>query len=171
MGDDRLNLIFPAFMTLIVLIMCAFGAVAMLLKHRQQMRRHEQETELKRDLVAKGASAEEIERIVKASAGDAKRAVPETAALRRPTGAGADRAQLVQMLCEHGMEAADLERVLRAVGDYSDNELTAKVAAIASMVENGMDAAGIERVLQAFQRTPVMPDLPPDKGQTAFREQ
>jgi hypothetical protein len=159
-----------AFLALVVLALAALGFVAMVLNHRQQVRRHEQENELKRDLVAKGASAEEIERIIRATAGEAGPKPPDPAETRRPTGAGSGRARLVQVLCEHGMEGDDVERVLRAVGDYPDDELSARVAAIESMVENGMEAEDVERVLRAFQRAPGLPDLPPDKGQTAFRE-
>jgi hypothetical protein len=170
MGTDLVMLVFFAFMALLVLSLIALGLGAMLLNHRQQVRRQEQETELKRDLIAKGVSADEIERIVKATAGAAKAIVPEAAELRRPKGAGADRARLVQLLCEQGMAAADVERVLRALGDYADDELPAKVSAVASMVENGMEAADIERVLRAFQRAPGSSGPPPDHGLTAFRE-
>jgi hypothetical protein len=167
----ELTLLAPlALLALLVLGLIALGFVAMLLNHRQQVRRHEQENELKRDLVAKGASAEEIERIVRATAGEAKPKLPDAAETRRPTGAGSSRARLVQVLCEHEMEAGDVERVLRAVGDYPDDELPARVAAIESMVENGMQAGDVERVLRAFQRPPGIPDLPPEMGQTAFRE-
>ena len=99
---------------------------------------------MKRDLVAKGVSADEIERIIKATAGEPVPKYAQPAETRRPTGAGADRARLVALLCEHGMQAVDVERLLRAVGDFADDELTAKVAAIASMLENGMHAADIE---------------------------
>jgi len=163
-------LVFFAFMALLVLCLIALGFVAMMLNHRQQVRRHEQENELKRDLVAKGVSADEIERIIKATAGEMTPKYAQPAETRRPKGAGGDRAHLVQLLCEHGMQGGDVERVLHAVGDYADDELPAKVAAIESMVENGMEVGDIERVLRAFQHTPVTPDLPPDKGQSAFRE-
>jgi hypothetical protein len=167
---DLTGLAFMAFGALAVLSLISLGLGATLLKHRQQVRRHEQEIELKRDLAAKGVSADEIERIIKATAGEPVPKYAQPAETRRPTGAGADRARLVALLCEHGMQAVDVERLLRAVGDFADDELTAKVAAIASMLENGMHAADIERVLRAFQRTPATPDLPAAKGGTAFRE-
>jgi predicted component of type VI protein secretion system len=170
MGIDLTTLAFLAFMALLVLSLIALGFGAMLLSHRQQVRRQEQENELKRDLVAKGVSADEIERIIKATAGNAAPKTQLAEETQRPTGAGADWARLVQVLCEHGMDGADVESVLRAVGDYSDEELPAKVTAIESMVENGMQAEDVERVLRAFQRTPGKPDFPPDKGLTAFRE-
>jgi hypothetical protein len=170
MGMDLTLLAVLAFFAFLVLSLVAFGIGMMMLSQRQLTRQQDREHELKRELVAKGLSADEIERIIKVTAGEAaprSRVPPETGL---PKGAGADRARLVQVLCKHEMEAGDVERLLRAVGEHPDDELPAKVAAIESMLEYEMEVADIERVMRAFQRAPGPPDLAPDKGQTAFRQ-
>jgi hypothetical protein len=162
--------IFMAFLALLLLALMALVFGSVVLNQRQQARLREQENDLKRDLVAKGVSADEIERIIKATADETKSAPQVLAETIRATGPGADRAHLVKVLCEQGMEGGDVERLLRVVGEYPDEQLPAKIAAIQSMVENGMEAGDIERVLRAFQHSPGAPDAASDRGQTAFRE-
>jgi hypothetical protein len=171
MPEVDLNIVvFLAVMALLALALMALGFGSIILNQRQQARLREQENHLKRDLVAKGVPADEIERIIKATAGETKASPQAAAETIRPTGPGADRALLVKLLCEQGMEGGDVERLLRAVSEYPDEQLPAKIAAIHSMVENGMEVGDVERVLRAFQRSPSAPDVASNKGQTTFRE-
>jgi hypothetical protein len=110
---------------------------------------------LKQDMLGKGMSAADIERVLQASAvGPAGLLQPSTAILASSKGPGFDKARLIQTMAEHGLDGEGIERVLCALGDFSDDELPAKIAAMQSMLENGMSAEDIERVIRAFGRAP-----------------
>ena len=109
MGIDFTLPAFLAFMALLVLCLIALRSSAMLLNHRQQVRRQEQETELKRDLAAMGVPADEIERIIKAKRRrcQASRGGRDGSHRDGRREVGADRGlSFVQILCEHGMRQA-----------------------------------------------------------------
>jgi hypothetical protein len=131
----------------------------------------QQENALKREMLAKGHSAEEIERVIRAT-GDAAAAKPPATvpANDHRNGADFDKTRLIAVLVENGVDADGIEVILHAVADANGDELTARVTAIANMVENGMEAADIERVIRALHRSPQYADVPPPSGQTAFRE-
>src|SRR5262245_48273879 len=89
------------------------------------------------------------ERGKRASAGKAG-AKPEPPGPGRPNGAGFDKAGLLRILVEHGMEAEDIERILHTLGEYPKPDLPGMVKAVQILVENGMEASDIERVLHAL---------------------
>src|SRR5438105_3681082 len=123
---DLTLLAFLGFLFLLVLVVILAGFGGMWFSQRQAARLQEQENDLKRDLVARGLPADEIERIIRASSGMAK-AKPAAAAEKR-TRDFYDRAYLVQLLCGHGVEGADQERVLLTVAGVRDpEELSEKV--------------------------------------------
>lgn len=160
-----------AFLLPVVGGLLLFGLVAMLLTFRHHARTKQQEHELKREMIAKGMSPADIERVINATAGgspgSAVVTAAATAAATAATGPGFAKTRLVATLMEHGMDAVGVEKVLRVLAYDTDDELPAKVAAIANMVETGMEADDIERVVRAFQRTPPAPVEP---RPTAFRE-
>jgi hypothetical protein len=151
-----------------------FAGAKSLLQQWQQARRKNQENDLKRDMVAKGFSPAEIERVIQArpwgamptAAGDDVR-LPNHLALGFDS--GTEKANLVAALAEQGMDAEGIERILTALGESADDELPGKVAAVLRLVEQDMDAAGIVRVIRAF-RPPAPPALPRGKDETAIKE-
>jgi hypothetical protein len=148
-----------------------FAWTRSLIQQRQLARRREQENDLKRDMVAKGFSPAEIERVIQARSGGA---TPTAAGddIRLPEyraksfDSGAEKANLIAALAEQGMEAEGIELILKALGESADDELPGKLAAAHHMVEQNMDAAGIERVIRAFHT----PAVPRGKDETAFKE-
>jgi hypothetical protein len=149
------------------------GAKSLIQQWRQagfQARRREQENDLKRDMVAKGFSPAEIERVIQARPGGAKPdAEGDDVRLPKYQGhgftSGAEKANLVAALAEHGMEAEGIERIVIALGESADDELHGKVAAVHRLAEQGMDAEGIERVIRAFP-----PPAARGKDETAIKE-
>jgi hypothetical protein len=165
---DFLNRMDPEGLVMLGLIVPGMflGAVVltvyMFLKHRAG----ERELALKQQMLEKGLSIEEIERVIKG---------PDWLGFGVPVrlpakaqGPGFEKARLVQQLVEQGMDADGVEKVLRALGDYADEELPAKVTAVQGMVEAGMGADDVERVIRAFQRNPVVST--PEARPTGFRE-
>jgi SOS response regulatory protein OraA/RecX len=148
-----------------------FAGAQSLIKQWQLARRKEQEIDLKRDMVAKGFSPAEIERVIQARPGAA---MPTAGVddLRLPThpaqgfDSGTGKANLVAALAEQGMDAEGIEGILKALGESADDELPGKVAAVHRMVEQGMDAEGIERIIRALGP----PAAPRGKDETAFKE-
>jgi hypothetical protein len=147
------------------------AAAKSVIQQRQRARRKEQDNDLKRDMVARGFSADEIERVIQARPGGA---LPSAAIddprlpkhLAQGFDSGAQQANLVAALAEQGMDAEGIERILKALSESADDELPGKVSAVHRLAEQGMDAAGIERVLRAFR-----PPAPPrGQDETAFRK-
>jgi hypothetical protein len=58
-------------------------------------------------------------------------------------------ASVVESLVENGVDAKDIERVLRALGEHPERELAGVIAAVQSMVEDGMEAEAIEKSVRA----------------------
>ena len=58
-------------------------------------------------------------------------------------------ASVVKSMVENGVDAKDIERVLRVVGEHPEQELAGVVAAVQSMVEDGMEAGDIEKSVRA----------------------
>jgi hypothetical protein len=161
---DNEMLVFLAIILPLVLVVTVVVPVGMLLTFRQQSRLKQQEDDLKREMIAKGMSAGDIERVIHATAGGTPgKAAAEPA---KPTGPGFEKARLIEILVEQEMDAVGIEKVLRALADYADEELPAKVAAVESMAEQGMEADDIERVIRAFHRS----SNPLVSRPTAFRE-
>jgi len=152
---------------LFVFILCFGGGtwagVKYLFQQWQDGRRREYETELKRDMVAKGFAPADIERVLLASA------LPPEPGPEKRDGPGFDKARLVASLTEQGMDAKGIERVLHALGEFPDEELPAKVSAVHSMLEQGMDAEGIERVIRAFHRPTAPTSVPEPAEETSIR--
>jgi hypothetical protein len=163
---DNASLVFLAIILPLVAALAVVIPVGMFLTFRQQNRLKEQEDELKREMIAKGMSAAEIERVIQATAGGSSAAAAEPAT---PTGPGFEKARLVSFLAEQEMDAVGIEKVLRALADYADEELPAKLSAVQSMAEQGMEADDIERVIRAFHPSPDLADIPPRRP-TTFRE-
>ena len=177
---NRLDVGAVVFLTLmlpVVLTLCLGVPIGIILDTRRKARLKEQEHALIQEMLVRGMSAEEIERVIQATGGGAAANAVQTAAAvalakvaaaeaAGPKGPGFDKARLIQVLAEHGMEAGDIEQVLCVLGEYADDELPAKVAAVQSMVENGMEAGDIQRVIRAFHRS----SSPAEPRPSAFRE-
>jgi hypothetical protein len=144
------------------------GAKALIQQWRQagfQARRREQENDLKRDMVARGFSPEEIIRVIQARPGAALPDDLERPKVRRPGFASGDeKANLVAALAEQGMEADGIEVIMKALGQSAEDELPGKVAAVHRLAEQGMNAEGIERIIRAF------PPAAPRGKETGIRE-
>jgi hypothetical protein len=52
-------------------------------------------------------------------------------------------------MVENGVDAKDIERVLRALGVHPEQELAGVVTAVQSMVEDGMEAEDIAKSVRA----------------------
>jgi len=170
--EDFLNWLTMNWWVLFLFMICFGGGIWAGAKHLvhqwQEGRRREQETVLKRDMVAKGFAPEDIERVLQASAPPIADDADSPLSTASKRGAsrdepGFEKARLVSALAEHGMDAEGIERIMHVLGEYPDDELAAKVAAVQSLAEQGMDAEGIERVIRAFQR----PSAPRTSSRTA----
>jgi len=132
-----------------VLIGPLIAIVGIVTSQWRRVRLAEIESTLKQQILAKGMSAAEIKEVIRGTA------VREEES-EEPffTGnAKADKANLVKVMAEHGMEGEDIERVLLAFHDHttSDRGNGEKFAVVKTLIENGMEAKDIERVLRAFQ--------------------
>jgi hypothetical protein len=148
-----------------------FAGAKSLIEQWQRARRKERDTDLKRDMVAKGFSPAEIERVIQARPGAAMPAgAVDDIRLPKHLGqgfdSGAEKANLVAALAEQGMEAEDIEHILKTLGESAGDELPSTVAAVHRLAEQGMDADGIERVIRALRP----PATPRGKDETTFKE-
>jgi hypothetical protein len=57
-------------------------------------------------------------------------------------------------MIEHDVDARDIERILRALGECPGQEFAGMASVVRSMVENGVDGKDIERVLCALGEHP-----------------
>jgi hypothetical protein len=179
---DSTTLGMLTFFLMSLLAIVATVLTIVIVQYRHTARLKDQEHSLKREMLAKGMSAAEIERVIQASAeketakteeikwdsGEGSRAGP-AAASGAPV-KGFDKTRMVQALVEQGMDAAGIEKLLRVLAECADDEMPAKVSAIESMVEQGMEASDIERVIRAFHHAPTSAERVAKEGQTAFRE-
>jgi SOS response regulatory protein OraA/RecX len=177
---DFLNRINPEHIGLSVFLILVFAVVMTFIigMFRYHAKKLEQEHALKQEMIAKGMSADDIERVIGASSalGAAKAtaaSLADAAPKEDPSrlhGPGFDKTHLVAALVESGIDAAGIEQLLRTLQECADDELPAKVAAIESLAEQGMEADDIERVIRAFHRKPAPAEGLPKQGYTAFRE-
>jgi hypothetical protein len=147
-----------------------------LIQQYQDGRRRAQENELKRDMIARGFTPDDIERILRASGpsvvddpseSDSANCPPPSLMLQLP---GYDKARLVAALAEQEVDADGIERILHALAECPEEEYPAAVAAVHGMVEQGMEAEGIERVVRAMHRASSPQPMQPETGETAFRK-
>src|ERR1700722_6298738 len=106
LGMDITSLVFLASGMLSVLALVVLLPIGVMLMQRQQARLKEQEHALKREMLARGMSVDEIERVIRASADKVtvKAESPEDDA-GRLKGPGFDKTRLVQALIDQGMDA------------------------------------------------------------------
>jgi hypothetical protein len=147
-----------------------------LIQQYQDGCRRAQENELKRDMIAKGFTPDEIERTVRASGPSLVDESSETHSATRPPsaaipqGRGSDKARLVAALAQQEFDADGIECILHALAECPDEELPAKVAAVQTMAEQEMEAEGIVRVLRAMDRASSPQMMPAQASETAFRK-
>jgi hypothetical protein len=127
--------------------------------------------------VANEMGTEHVQAVVRAlqrnaikPGGSGATAAASAPSAKAPLPPGFEKARLIQQLVEHGMDADGVEKVLRVLAEYADEELPAKITAVASMLEAGMDAGDIERVIRAFQRNLKPKSTASEPPTTAFRE-
>src|SRR5262245_47292123 len=128
------------------------GILAVLAAHWRSVRLAELEASLKQQMLARGMSAAEIEQVLRSSAHSRPSQEPAFTGV-----ATTDKAELVKVMAEHGIEGGDMERVLRAFdGAGSDGTSTAreKARAVSHLLQNGHDADAIVQVLRAFPSPP-----------------
>jgi SOS response regulatory protein OraA/RecX len=132
-----------------ILGVTVYSIVAALIQAWRRVRSAEMEASLKQQMLDKGLSPEDIERVLRASG--------KSGGGPASTGAGT-RAAVVETLAENGLSGDDIERVLRAFQDGSRADRHAapapgsaeRVAAVETMLDNGLSAEDVERVLKAF---------------------
>jgi hypothetical protein len=130
------------------------GLVAIIAHQWRAVRRTEMELALKQDMLNRGLSVEEIERILRASG-----TPPEEPA--KPDPITDNEYAFVEKMVEEGRTAAEVERLVTLLrstgGGMSDNEY----ALIEKMLEEGKTVEEIERVIRAFRTTPAAPTAAP----------
>jgi hypothetical protein len=141
----------PALLIPIVLFVggALVGITAILAHQWRAVRRTEMEMVLKQDMLKRGLSVEEIERVLRASEGP-----PERPAKADPVSDNAYA--LTEKMIDEGRSGEEIERLVtlfRAGGTVSDNEY----ALIEKMLDEGKPVEQIERVLRAFRTTPTPP--------------
>jgi hypothetical protein len=57
----------------------------------------------------------------------------------------AGAASVVKSMVENGVDAKDIEKVLRALGEHPEQEFAGAVAVVQSMVEDGIETEDIEK--------------------------
>ena len=133
------------------------GLVAIIAHQWRAVRRTEMELALKQDMLKRGLSVEEIERVLRAS-----EKPPEEPA--KPDPITDNEYAVVEKMVEEGRPAADVERLVKLIrstgGGVSDNEY----ALIEKMIDEGKPAEEIERVIRAFRTTPTPPAAPAAPG-------
>jgi SOS response regulatory protein OraA/RecX len=117
-------------------------------------RQAEIEANLKQQMLTRGMSAAEIEQVLKASASTT---TEEKVAF---TGiVNTDKAVLVKIMAENGLEGDDIARILQAFdapvrgadSPESMQQMRQKAEVVGNLLEQEMEAKDIEKVLRAFQ--------------------
>jgi hypothetical protein len=130
------------------------GIVAILAHQWRAVRRTELEVALKQDMLRRGLSVEEIERVLRAS-----ERPPEEAAKADPVSDNAYA--LTEKMIEEGRSGEEIERLVKLLqasgGTVSDNEY----ALIEKMLDEGKPIDQIERVVRAFRVPPPAAPAPP----------
>jgi hypothetical protein len=126
------------------------GLVAILAHQWRAIRRTELETALKQDMLRRGLSVDEIERVLRAS-----EVPPEAPA--KPDPVSDNAYALTEKMIEEGRSGEEIERLLKLLhatgGAVSDNEY----ALIEKMLDEGKPLDQIERVVRAFRAPPAAP--------------
>ena len=144
----------PELLIPILAIVCgAVVALVAIIAHQwRAVRRTEMELALKQDMLRRGLSVEEIERVLRAS-----EVPPEAPA--KPDPVSDNAYALTEKMIEEGRSGEEIERLLKLLhatgGTVSDNEY----ALIEKMLDEGKDIVQIERVVRAF-RVPPPPAAP-----------
>ena len=144
----------PALLIPIVLFvgLALVGITAIVAHYWRAVRQAEMDTALKQDMLKRGLSVEEIERVLRAS-----ERPPEEPA--KPDPVSDNAYALTEKMIEEGRSGEEIERLLKLLhatgGTVSDNEY----ALIEKMLDEGKDIVQIERVVRAF-RVPPPPAAP-----------
>ncbi len=142
----------PALLIPIVLFLggALVGIVAILAHQWRAIRRTELETALKQDMLRRGLSVDEIERVLRAS-----ERPPEEPA--KPDPVSDNAYALTEKMIDEGRSGEEIERLLKLLqatgGTVSDNEY----ALIEKMLDEGKPVDQIERVVRAFRAPPPAP--------------
>lgn len=144
----------PALLIPIVMFVGGFlVAITAIVAHQwRAIRCTELEVALKQDMLRRGLSVEEIERVLRAS-----EKPPEAAAKADPVSDNAYA--LTEKMIDEGRSGEEIERLLRllqANGTVSDNEY----ALIEKMLDESKPIDQIERVVRAFRSPPTAPPAP-----------
>jgi hypothetical protein len=128
---------------------------AIIAAHWRGVRHAEMETNLKQQMLARGMSAAEIEQVLKASSTSGKYQDPPIF-----TGnVGTDKATLVKLMSDNGMDGQDIARVLQAFDTPERRPespewvqvMRQKAELVGNLLHQAMDCKDIEKVLHAFQ--------------------
>jgi hypothetical protein len=125
--------------TLIALVL---GVLGILMSSRRRLRQLELEMTLKQEMVRKGMSAEDIERVMRAGPGGPQTAAGAPPAAEPPVNELAQHeldARLAAHLAGAGMEGAQLQEAVAAVAAAPLDTKRSVYQAVVAMVEEGVD--------------------------------
>ncbi len=146
-GDELLVLI-------IVIGGLLLAAITIIAAHWRHVRVAEIQAALKRQMIERGMSAGDIEKVLQASTAPNA----EEADVQFTGNPGEDKARLVNLLIDNGYEAGDVQRILLAFHDpacagQEARDIAQKAGALRVLIDNGMESEDIEKVLRGFNGT------------------
>jgi hypothetical protein len=144
------------------------AAVAIVAHHWRQVRVAELQAALKRQMIERGISAADIDKVLQAP--NPPEETEDTEEAASFTGNPAeDKTRLVSLLLDNSYEAEQIERILRAFHDPAchapdSTTLAQKAATLKVLIENGLEVEDIEKVLHGFdgaggQQTTALPNM------------
>jgi len=117
-----------------------------------KVRRAEIDAALKHDMLQRGMGAEDIERVLRASAAPAEPASPCD---NSPAG-------LAGVLADHSYDGDDIAAVLKAMDDRGTPLTPAEFAVVRKMAEQGYDGDDVVAAIRALPKPAPAPAAPPE---------
>jgi hypothetical protein len=140
-----------------VLVALILGLTGILTSHRRGVRQLELEMSLKQQMVAKGMSAEDIERVMRAGPGAPQTAAASPPAATTPLNEMSPRQLDVRVatdLANAGMEGERLQQAVGAVAAADVDTKRAVAEAVAAMIDNGADEEQMHAAVMGLCQPP-----------------
>jgi hypothetical protein len=139
-----------------LLLSLVLGLAGILTSHRRRARQLELEMALKQEMVRKGLTAEDIERVIRASSTEETPSPARTAAV--PVAQEMTSRQLdillATKLAEMGMDAKRLEQALGAVAGLDLGSKQAVVPAVVNLIDQGTDEEQVHAAIMGLCKSP-----------------
>jgi hypothetical protein len=165
MADMLSRLNGPEFIGLIVAVLLLgggmlvgllLGLAGIITSHRRGLRQVELEMALKQEMVRKGMSAEDIERVIRATRPAEEKPSPSAAAPTEQATNDLTARQLdVRLATDLAAAGMDADRIQQAVGAVVVADIDTKravVQAVSTMIENGTDEEQIHAAIMALSQ-------------------